>query len=527
MFHGQLIIYKMKNTKYILVLSALIGFTSCNEIEDVNRDEAAEVLPELTSGSADFTTYVSLGASFTAGYTDGALFMAGQNNSFPNILANQFAGIGGGDFTQPITNDNFGGLAAGGTRIAEPRLVFGGSTPVPLESVVGPVTVSTDIVLNNPTGPFSNLGVPGAKSFHLLSDSYGSLAGVGSYANPYFVRMASSPSATMLGDAMAQNPTFFTLSEMGANDVLSFAVSGGSGVDQQGNLDPSTYGSNDITDPNVFANVLSGLVSTLTSGGAKGVVTNVPYITDLPHFTTVPYNPIPLDAATAGFLNSVAAYGIYNGGLQQAYAALQATGLFTVEELEKRTINFTEGQNAVVIIDEDLTDLGAINPAFAEIPKYRQATADDLLVLSSSSFIGTEAIPGNAQSINGVAVPLADQWVLTPEEQLAIKEATDAYNVTIKAVSDANDNIALVDLNAILSELATTGILYGDYTLNASLVTGGAVSLDGIHLTARGYSYMAYKFLEAIDTSFGANFIDSGNVPNPGDYPTNYAPTLQ
>ncbi|GAL81240.1 hypothetical protein JCM19274_3984 [Algibacter lectus] len=54
----------MKNTKYILVLSALIGFTSCNEIEDVNRDEAADVLPELTSGSADFTTYVSLGGIF-------------------------------------------------------------------------------------------------------------------------------------------------------------------------------------------------------------------------------------------------------------------------------------------------------------------------------------------------------------------------------------------------------------------------------------------------------------------------------
>ncbi|MCL5127404.1 G-D-S-L family lipolytic protein [Algibacter sp. L4_22] len=517
------------NSKYILVLSALIGFTSCNEIDDVSREEAAEVLPELVSGSADFTNYVSLGASFTAGYTDGALFIAGQNNSFPNLLANQFASLGGGDFTQPLTDDNFGGLAAGGTRIAEPRLVFGGSTPVPLESLVGPVTVSTDIVLNNPTGPFSNLGVPGAKSFHLLSDSYGNIAGVGSYANPYFVRMASSPSATILGDAMAQSPTFFTLSEMGANDVLSFAVSGGSGVDQQGNLDPSTYGSNDITDPNVFANVLSGLVATLTSGGAKGVVTNVPYITDLPHFTTVPYNPIPLDAATAGYLNSAAAYGAYNAGIVQGFAYLVGNGLMAQvdadTEIIKRTIQFSESAtNAVVIMDEDLTDLTAINPALVSM---RQATAEDLLVLSASSFIGTEAVPGNPLSVNGVAVPLADKWVLTPEEQLAIKDATDAYNVTIKAVSDANDNIALVDLNTILSELATTGISFGNYTLKANLVTGGAVSLDGIHLTGRGYSYMAYKFLEAIDDSFGANFIASGNVPNPGDYPTNYSPTLQ
>ncbi|WP_187269357.1 SGNH/GDSL hydrolase family protein [Algibacter pacificus] len=515
------------NPKYIVILSALIGFTSCNDIEDVSRDDI-EIIPELTSGTANFSTYVSLGASFTAGYTDGALFIAGQNNSFPNILANQFAAVGGGDFTQPLTSDNFGGLAAGGTRIAEPRLIFGGAGPVPLESLIGDVTVTTDIVLNNPTGPFNNLGVPGAKSFHLLSDSYGNLEGVGSYANPYFVRMASSSSATMLGDAMAQNPTFFTLSEMGANDVLSFAVSGGSGQDQKGNFDPSTYGSNDITDPIVFANAFEYLVTTLTSGGAKGVVTNVPYITDLAHFTTVPHNPIPLDANTAAYLNSTAAYGAYNAGIVEAFAYLVSKELITQEqadaEIAKRTITFSESAtNAVVIIDENLTDLTTIDENLINI---RQATAEDLLVLSASSFIGTEAVQGNALSINGVAVPLADKWVLTPEEQLAIKDASDAYNATIKTISDANDNIALVDLNTILTELASSGIAFEDYSLNANLVTGGAISLDGIHLTARGYSYMAYKFLEAIDTAFGSNFIASGNIPNPGDYPTNYSPTL-
>jgi len=192
---------------------------------------------------------------------------------------------------------------------------------------------------------------------------------------------------------------------------------------------------------------------------------------------------------------------------------------------QELTIIFSESAtNAVVIMDEDLTDLTAIN---SQLTNMRQATAEDLLVLSASSFIGTEAVPGNSLSINGVAVPLADKWVLTPEEQLAIKDAADAYNATIKTLSDSNDNIVLVDLNAILTELASTGIVFEDYTLNASLVTGGAVSLDGIHLTARGYSYMAYKFLEAIDTGFGANFIASGHIPNPGDFPTNYAPTLQ
>ncbi|GAA4235297.1 SGNH/GDSL hydrolase family protein [Postechiella marina] len=519
------------NPKYIYLLATLIGFTACNEIDDVLADNNMQekMLPELTSGTADFSNYVSIGASFTAGFTDNALFINSQINSFPNILANQFANAGGGDFTQPLMSDNFGGLAAGGARITEPRLVFNGSGPAGLESLIGPVTVSTDIVLNKPTGPFNNMGIPGAKSFHLLSDSYGDLAGVGSYANPYFVRIASSSSATVIEDAMAQSPTFFTLSEIGGNDVLGYALSGGDGQDRKGDFDVSSYGVNDITDPTIFGNVFNGLVTNLTSGGAKGVVTNVPYITDLAHFTTVPHNPIPLDAATAGYLNSVAAYGAYNAGIVDAFAYLVANTPMTQEmadaEILKRTITFEASTtNSVVIMDESLTDLTALNPRLISM---RQATENDLFVLPASTFIGTEAVPGNAQTVNGVAIPLADKWVLTPEEQEEIKNATDAYNAIISTTADTNDNIALVDLNAMLKELASTGITYGDYNLNASLVTGGAISLDGVHLTARGYSYMAFKFLEAIDNNFGSNFIDSGNIPNPGDYPTNYSHTLQ
>ena len=73
-------------------------------------------------------------------------------------------------------------------------------------------------------------------------------------------------------------------------------------------------------------------------------------------------------------------------------------------EIAKRTISFSAGQNAVVIIDENLTDLEALNPAFAGLKQFRQATADDLLVLPSSTFIGTLADPNNPLSVNGVGV---------------------------------------------------------------------------------------------------------------------------
>jgi hypothetical protein len=502
----------MNTYKYLGLFLLSLSIVSCdvdNELDAIPAEEVAEVA--LDTNGLDFSKYISIGASFTAGYTDGAMFIAAQENSFPNILAGKF----GTEFNQPLMADNIGGLVFGGTAVQPPRFYFNGAGPARLPAM--PTTELTAVL----SGPFNNFGAPGAKSFHLGVAGYGQL-------NPYFGRMASSPGASVMGDALAQSPTFFTLSEIGGNDVLGYALSGGSGVDQTGNYNPATYGGSDITDPNVFASVFSGMVSALTANGAKGVVANVPYITDLANFTTVPHNPVPLDGGTAGAVN--AAYAPYNGGIQQAFAFLVAYTPMTQEmasaEIAKRTISFSEGQNAVVIVDEDLTDLEALNPAFAGLKQYRHATADDLLLLASSTVIGT-TVGGNPQLINGVTVPLADNWVLTPQEQASIMTATDAYNTTIAAVASSNPNIALVDFKGVLTE-ASTGIMFDNYTMNTSLVTGGLVSLDGVHLTARGYALMANKILAAMDAEFGSNFtLATGGLAKAGDYPTNYSPALR
>ena len=510
----------MKNFKYIGLFLATLVITSCdvnNVLDDIPEVVSPEV--ELNKNGLDFSKYVSVGASFTAGFTDNALFFIAQQNSFPNILAGKFET----DFNQPMMNDNIGGLLFAGNVIQGPRLYFNGAGPVPLAAT--PTTEVTTKV----TGALHNFGIPGAKSFHLIAPGYGNPAGVPlGLANPYFARMSSSANATVLGDAMAQVPTFFTLSEVGGNDVLGYALSGGSGVDQTGNLNPATYGGSDITDPNVFASVFSNMVTTLTSGGAKGVVATVPYITNLAHFTTVPHNPVPLDAATATAVNG--AYAAYNAGIQQAFNVLVSLNVVTRAvadaEVAKRRINFTAGAgNAVVIVDENLTNLGAINPAFAALPQYRQATSADLLVLPSSSFIGT-TVGGNPQLINGVTVPLADRWVITPQEQAAIKTATDAYNTTITAIANSNPNVALVDFKAVLEE-ASAGIRFDEFNMTTSLVTGGLISLDGVHLTARGYALMANRILAAIDAKFGSNFTAATNgLAKAKNYPTNYSPAL-
>ncbi|MBF4472665.1 G-D-S-L family lipolytic protein [Flavobacterium sp. HJJ] len=474
----------IKNFKWLLLVS--LSFAACN---DNDEDVVAEV--PVTPGSASFAKYVALGDSFAAGYSDGALFKAGQATSYVNILGQQFMPAGGTVVTTPLTSDNLGGLLLGGTAIAETRKAILGFNP-DKSPIVGsvPGTPTTEVT-NHLTGSFSNLGIPGAKSYHLVAAGYGNAAGVASgKANPYYARFATSATTTVLADALVQSPTFFSLF-IGGNDVLSYATSGGVGVNQTGNLDPSTYGSNDITDPNVFANVYTALVANLTAKGAKGVVANLPYVTSLPYFTTVPYNPVALDATKAAQLNS--GYAQYNGGLQ----LMVTNKLLTAEEAARRTIKFAAGNNPVVIEDSYLTNLSAY-----KVPSYRQATKEDLVVLLARTFIGT-LVGGDQTKINGVSVPLTDQWVLSKDEVKEVAIATDAYNLAIDAVAKSK-GLAFVDTKAALTQLSSTGVRFGNFQMTASYVTGGAFSLDGVHPTPRGYAFIANLFIDAVNTKYGS-----------------------
>ena len=486
----------IKNIKWTALLGLLL--VACNS------DDAETVVEvPVTPGTANFSNYVALGDSFAAGYSDGALFVRGQQGAYVNVLANQFKAAGGGEFKTPLMNDNLGGLLLDGNVIAGTRLYFNGQAPVAVSG-----KPSTEVTTKL-TGPFNNMGMPGAKSFHLVAPGYGNLAGVAfGTANPYFARFASSATATVIGDALAQNPTFFTL-WIGGNDVLSYATSGGLGKDQTGNLNPATYSSNDITDPTVYASIYKSLVDNLTANGAKGAVVNLPYITALPYFTTVPYNPVPLDAATAGQLN--AGYAVYNGGLQQ----MVANKLLTAEEAAKRTIKFAAGSNAVVLVDEYLTNLLGYG-----LPSYRQATKEDLVLLTARTFIG-RTVGGDPTKVNGLSVPLTDVWVLTKSEIAEVKKATDAYNTTIESIA-TQKGLALVDSKVVMAQLSSGGVRFGNYVMSSTYVTGGAFSLDGVHPSARGYALIANKFVEAINKTYNATL----RTVNLGDYPIQYPANL-
>ena len=485
----------IKNIVGVFALSAII--VSCdvdNTLDEIVDPEI--VYAPANAGSADFSNFISLGNSLTHGISDGTAFIASQENSFPNIMANQMKAMGGGEFIQPLVNDNIGGLLYGGQVLSGPRLYFNGAGLAVLDA-----TPTTEVT-NKISGPFNNFGVGGAKSFHLIAPGYGSVPGVlAGTANPYFAMMSSSETASVLEDAVATNPTFFSL-WIGNNDVLGYALSGGDGT-------------NPITDTPTFNFAMTTLVETLTANDAKGIIANIPNVTDIPFFITVPYNPLPLDAASAAELN--AAYAAYNGGLQAAFQALAGTGLFTQEELDRRTINFVEGNNALIILDEYLTDLGAINPGFAGLPQFRQTTSTDLITLPTSSIIPTGA---------GTRTPLSDSSVLTPEEQEEILQATTIFNATIASLA-SQKGLALYDANATFEVMANGGIQFDEYLLNSSLIFGGAVSLDGVHPTPRGYALVAKEMLMQIDATYGSNFEASGNVPKADDFTTNFSPALK
>ncbi|MGL6127773.1 G-D-S-L family lipolytic protein [Chryseobacterium artocarpi] len=456
----------------IAVSAVLFTLSSCKTDFDTDVKDI-----QVTSGEADFSRYVSLGNSLTAGYRDGTLYSSGQSESYPSMIAGQMQLAGGGAFKQPMMPNDVGGFTG----------IPGFSGKLTLQMVNGslvPVESAPAAALDNVTagGPYQNMGVPGARVAHLLADGYGNPAGLNPLAptaNPYFVRFASTPGTSVVKDALKQDPTFISL-WIGNNDVLLYATSGGA-------------------DPNVpitpvdgpvgvgFSNTYAFLADQLFPAGTKrkGVVANIPTVTNVPYFTRVPAMPLTgLTDAQVNQLNT--GYATYNAGLLQA----KSLGAINDAEYQKRLIKFTAGAvaNGAVIVDKDLSTVPGL-------PKYRQTTVKDLILLPASKVL-------TPQAGGGTSVPLDDKYVLTEVETAKVLTATTAYNAAIrKAATDKN--LAFVDMDAKMKELnSQSGIIWDGVRYTAAFVTGGAFSLDGVHLTGRGYGIVANEFIKTINMRY-------------------------
>jgi lysophospholipase L1-like esterase len=419
--------------QHIYIIAAVLFLAACKpEIK----------IPQATHGSADFSRYIAVGNSLTAGYADGGLYLEGQQNSYPSIIANQMKAVGGGAFNQPLFSTtqangsgylSLTGFNADGTPITTPvttNLAIRGILPVPN---FGNVTLYTKY-----TGDINNYGVPGIKLLNITYAPYGDL-------NGFFERLlpgdAPTNTTTYL-DFITTKPFTFFSNWLGNNDALAYATGGGVG--------------DALTDEGTFAQLYSLLIARMTANGAKGVCATIPDVTSIPYFNTVTVNAIV-------------------AGVQKANPAVN--GIYI---------------NALVS---------------GNIYAPRLATASDLIVLTfPTSKIGQPvATPyGNLPYGLTPATPIDNQYVLDANEIALTKEHVISFNNTIKSVA-ASKGLAVFDAYTFLNNIKQNGLVVDGLSLNSSYISGGIFSLDGVHLTPRGYAIVANEFIKAINLKYGSS----------------------
>jgi hypothetical protein len=406
--------------------------------------------PAISKGSLDLTHYVAIGNSMSAGYADNALYYSGQKVSYPNLIAEQLKLAGAGDFKQPYVDPSSVGIGIN----QNARYALAPLSDCSGAVSLAPITIANEGDFNIFTtsvaaqGPFNNMAVPGAKAVTTIYPGYGNPSNGPGNFNPFFTRMTANPaSASILSDAAGQNPSFFTMS-IGNDDVYAYAITGGAMDAITPSAGPAGFG---------FDASIDVIVGTLVSNGAKGVIANIPDISSIPYFNTIPYNGLVLDDANAAALSA-------------AYAPLGIT--------------FHAGPNGFII--QDASAPGGM----------RQIQSGEMVLLST---------PQDSLKCGGWGSmkPIPNAYVLTATEITAVNNAVIAYNNKLKAAADAA-GLAFADVNAMFSTVKS-GIMYNGVGINATFVAGGAFSLDGIHLTPLGNALLANTFISAINSKYGSS----------------------
>ena len=418
--------------QHLYIIAGLLLITACKpEIKT----------PQATHGNADFSRYIAIGNSLTAGYADGGLYLQGQLNSYPSIMAKQMQSVGGGAFNQPL----FSTAQANGSGYLQLTGIVNGSP------VISPVTTDLAIrgiipipgfgnvtLYTKYTGDIENYGVPGIK---LLQITYAPLGNLNGYYERLLPGDSPTNSTPYLSFITAKPFTFFS-NWLGNNDALLYATSGGAG--------------DVLTDETSFAELYNLLISTLTASGAKGVVATVPDVTSIPYFNTV-------------------TVGAIVAGVQQANPSVK--GIY----------------------------INALVSGTTYAP--RLATANDLIVLTfPTSMIGTPVNTPFGPLPYGLTpyTPVDNQYVLDANEVALTREHVISFNSTIKSVAAAK-GVAIFDAYTFLNNVKQYGLAVDGIDLNSNFVTGGLFSLDGVHLTPRGYAIVANEFINAINAKYGSN----------------------
>ena len=496
----------------IIAALAALAITACEA--EVELDQPS---PQAASGQADFTKYIALGNSLTAGYADAALNRQGQVWSYPAIIAEKMQTVVPDlVFAQPLLPEG----RANGTRYIQGFNPAGRPIIVAETNGLGNQQIFAPV---NTMGPFQNLGVPGAKVGDLIQPFYGSSQG-----NPYFARFASSAATTIVTEAVVQNPTFFTL-WIGNNDVLGYATQGGEGTT--------------ITDPAVFEQQYRSIITQLkgTNANIEGALANISSITEIPFFNTVPWNAFEVNEQQAAQINAVfkatidpnIKAAVTQAVRKSAYDQAIANGA-TPEQANQFADQYIASDPGKAVIntqtEQTISDLKAAKfyPTIQAGPNgfivysddspttIKQLTASEKMTLTFTSTTPDEFNPAN----NLIIVP--DKYALDAAELARVTNAITAYNDIIAAVATEN-TFALVDMNTFFNQVVTGGVTTNGTTFTNAFVLGNAFSLDGVHLTPKGYALVAARFIDEINEYYGSNI----PKPNLDRYPAVIFPSGQ
>ncbi|MGI4762013.1 MAG: SGNH/GDSL hydrolase family protein [Janthinobacterium lividum] len=405
--------------------------------------------PAASAGPLDFTSYVAVGNSLTAGYTDGGLFNEGQATSYPALLAQQFAKTGKGpaSFVQPA----FSSAKKDGSGYIKLQAVNGALAPVQptaANNYLGEQVARTGAVLpggdqleaysgNQP----DNLGVPGISVLSSVSALTNGLAPYGAI-NPFYERLLTTAEKTTK-DYVAyigqKTPTFFTC-WMGNNDVLAYATAGG--------VVAATNPFGGLTDTTRFGIGYRAILQTISKNGTvKGAVANIPNVTSVPYFNTV-----TVAAVLASYQRAI------------------------------------PGLTAIYI--QPGTTTGAANA--------RVATSADLLTLTAQAFIAANTGVGTS-----AATAIPSQYVLDATEIASVTARTTQLNAII-AKTAQRFKVPVFDANSFLTSVASSGIYTNGVNNTATFASGNTFGLDGVHPTPRGYAIIANEWIRVINSYYGS-----------------------
>jgi len=449
----------MKKTGLVIAAAALV-------VAGCKKTQFAEV--ERTSGDADFTHYIAVGNSLTQGYQDGGVYEEGQENSYPSIIARQMKLVNPDmdDFEQPMVNNTGSGYMHLEYINNEITVISPGDTTTqPTEEDASWSTWGESMK----SIKYNNLGISGITLMQCVAMDDNEkiinniiLGGASidipfppiSYdipGNPFarFMDFGDNPHFLLGGGTPIQyvdhirqsEATFFTC-WLGDNDVLGFATSGGIPTEIDGTLlGLGTVQYGNLSDPIMFRQKYDSVLTAFSSIGAEGVCATIPDVTVIPYFNTFTVAGIKQDY---GYADVWIEEGDLNGGVTQV----------------------------------------------------RVATENDLILLTAKDDI--EGGSGASETD-----PLTNDRVLDAGEVNACQTRTIEFNNAIQS-SAAMFNYPVVDMHGFLEKIKP-GVMMEGIGIAPEYISGGAFSLDGVHLNPRGYAIAANEFIKVINDYYGSN----------------------